>query len=128
MNLFTICAIGLLSLSLSAFAADAPAKKEKLRHVVAFKFKDTATPEKITEVEKAFRALKPKIPAVVSIEAGTNISKENFDKGFTHAFIVTFNSEKDRDAFLVHAEHKKFVELALPSIADVFVIDFWGRN
>jgi hypothetical protein len=128
MNLFTACALGLLCLSLSAFAADAPTKKEKLRHVVAFKFKDTATPEKITEVEKAFRALKTKIPVVVSIEAGTNISKENFDKGFTHAFIVTFNSEKDRDTYLVHAEHKNFVELALPSIADVFVIDFWGKQ
>src|SRR5579871_1460321 len=116
MNLFTVCAITLLGLSLSAFAADAPAKNEKLRHVVAFKFKDTATPDQIKEVEKAFRALKSKIPVIVSLEAGTNISKENFDKGFTHGFIVTFKSEKDRDAYLVHAEHKKFVELALPSI------------
>ena len=128
MNLFTICTLGLLGLSLSAFAADAPAKNGKLRHVVAFKFKDTATPEKIKEVEKGFRALKDKISVVVSIEAGTNISKENFDKGFTHGFIVTFKSEKDRDAYLVHAEHKKFVDLALPSVADVFVLDFWGTK
>jgi len=38
-----------------ALAADAPAKGGKLRHVVAFKFKDTATKEQIKEVEDAFR-------------------------------------------------------------------------
>jgi hypothetical protein len=128
MNLFTICAVSLLGLSLSAFAADAPAKQEKLRHIVAFKFKDTATPDQIKQVEDAFRALKTKIPQIVSLEWGTNISKENFDKGFTHAFIVTFDGQKQRDAYLVHAEHKKFVDLALPFIADVFVIDFLGKN
>lgn len=128
MNLFSLCAIGLIGFSLSAFAADAPAKPEKIRHVVAFKFKDTATPDEIKKVENAFRALKSKIPEIVSIEWGTNISTEKRDKGFTHAFIVTFKSEKDRDSYLVHAEHKKFVELALPSIDDVFVIDFWAKE
>ena len=128
MNLLNICLVSLLGLSLSAFAADAPAKKEKLRHIVAFKFKDTATPGQIKQVEDAFRALKTKIPQIVSLEWGTNISKENFDKGFTHAFIVTCAGEKERDAYLVHAGHKKFVELALPFIADVLVIDFVGKN
>jgi hypothetical protein len=38
------------------------AKKPKLNHVVAFKFKDSATKEQIKEIEDAFRALKTKIP------------------------------------------------------------------
>lgn len=117
-----------LGIGLSAVAADAPSKKEKLRHVVAFKFKDTATPEQIRNVEKEFRALKGKIHEVVSLEWGTNVSKENRDKGFTHCFIVTFNNEKDRDTYLVHPEHKKFVELALPVVADVFVLDFAAKD
>ena len=49
-----------------ALAADAPAKNGKLRHVVAFKFKDTATQQQIKEVEDAFRALKGKIPEIIS--------------------------------------------------------------
>ena len=51
-----------------ALAADAPAKNGKLRHVVAFKFKDTATKQQIKEVEDAFRALKGKIPEIVSYD------------------------------------------------------------
>jgi hypothetical protein len=123
-----LCVVVLLGIALCAFAADAPSKKEKLRHVVAFKFKDTATPEQIKEIENAFRALKGKIHEVVSLEWGTNVSPENRDKGFTHCFIVTFNNAKDRDAYLVHPEHKKFVDFALPAIADVFVLDFFAKN
>ena len=114
--------------SLLAMAAEAPAKDGKLRHVVAFKFKDTATKEKIKEVEDAFRALKGKIPQIVSYEWGTNISPEKLDKGFTHGFILTFKNEKDRDAYLVHPDHKKFGELVGGVLADVFVIDFWAKE
>ena len=123
-----IAVVVLLGMALSGFAADASGKKGKLRHVVAFKFKETATPEQIKEVEQAFRALKGKIHEVGSLEWGTNVSKENRDKGFTHCFIVTFKNEKDRDAYLVHPEHKKFVDLALPVIADVFVLDFLAKD
>jgi hypothetical protein len=114
--------------SLLAIAAEAPAKDGKLRHVVAFKFKDTATKEKIKEVEDTFRALKGKIPQIVSYEWGTNISPEKLDKGFTHGFILTFKNDKDRDAYLVHPDHKKFGELVGGVLADVFVIDFWAKE
>jgi hypothetical protein len=114
--------------TVSALAADAPAKDGKLRHVVAFKFKETTTKEQIKEVEDAFRALKGKIPGIVSYEWGTNVSPEKHDKGFTHGFILTFKNEKDRDAYLVHAEHKKFGQLVGPVLGDVFVIDFWAKD
>lgn len=126
-TLTLILSVGLLC-SLFAVAADAPAKDAKLRHVVAFKFKDTATKEKIKEVEDAFRALKGKIPQIVAYEWGTNVSPEKHDKGFTHGFILTFKSEKDRDAYLVHPDHKKFGELVGRVLADVFVIDFWAKE
>jgi hypothetical protein len=123
-----LCVTVVLGLVFSAFATGASDKKGPLRHIVMFKFKDTATPDQIKEIENAFRALKRKIPEVVSIEWGTNVSKENRDKGFTHCFIVTFKDEKARDAYLVHPEHKKFVDLALPSVADVLVIDILAQN
>jgi len=111
-----------------AVAATQSSKSAKLRHVVAFKFKDTATREQIQEVEEAFRALKKKIAEVESLEWGTNVSPEKHDKGFTHGFILTFQSEQDRDAYLVHPEHKKFGQLVHPVLADVFVIDFWAKD
>jgi hypothetical protein len=103
-------------------------KKGKLRHVVAFKFKDTASKEDIQKIVEAFGALKKKIPAVLSYEWGTNNSPENRNKGCTHAFTLTFNSEKDRDAYLVDPAHKEFGKLVGPVLADVFVIDYWIQN
>jgi hypothetical protein len=126
-TLTLILIVGLVG-GLFAVAAEAPGADAKLRHVVAFKFKDTATKEKIKEVEDAFRALKGKIQQIVAYEWGTNISPEKHDKGFTHGFVLTFKSEQDRDAYLVHPEHKKFGELVGGVLADVFVIDFWAKE
>ncbi len=101
---------------------------EKLQHVVCFKFKTTATPQDISKVEKAFQALKQKIPQVISLEWGTNVSKEKKDKGFTHCFVLTFKSEQDRDAYIVHPDHKAFGKLVGPLLDDVFVMDFWPKG
>lgn len=115
--------------SMTNFAADAgAAKKGKLRHVVAFKFKDSATPQDIKTVETAFRDLKKKIKEIVSYEWGTNNSPENLNKGCTHGFILTFNSEKDRDAYLVDPDHKEFGKLVGPLLGEVFVIDFFAQE
>jgi hypothetical protein len=113
---------------LCAVAAAQSSKGAKLRHVVAFRFKDTATKEQIKAVEDAFHALKTSVKEVEALEWGTNVSPEKYDKGFTHGFILTFKTEKDRDAYLVHPEHKKFGQLVHPVLADVFVIDFWGKD
>ena len=101
---------------------------ERLQHVVSFKFKTTATAQDIKKVEVAFQGLKQKIPQIVSLEWGTNVSKEKKDKGFTHCFILTFKSEKDLDAYIVHPEHKAFGQLVGPLLDDVFVIDFWAKH
>jgi hypothetical protein len=47
----------------SAPAADAP-----YRHVVFFKFKDTATPEQVQGIEKAFIELAKKVDTVKAFE------------------------------------------------------------
>jgi len=115
-------------IGLCAIAGESSGKGAKLRHVVAFKFKDSVTKEQLKEVEDAFRALKTSIAEIESFEWGTNISPEKFDKGFTHGFILTFKSEKDRDTYLAHPEHKKFGQLVHTVLADAFVIDFWSKQ
>lgn len=99
-----------------------------LRHVVCFKFKPEAKPEQIKAVEEAFVALKGKIPQIAALEWGTNNSPEGLADGFTHCFIVSFKSEKDREIYLPHPEHKKFVEVLKPVLDKPFVIDFWTKN
>jgi len=101
--------------------------KGRLRHVVVFKYKEEATKAQIDKVEKEFRALKDKIPGIVSLEAGVNNSPEGLNKDFTHIFIVTFRNEKAREVYLPHPEHKAFVGVLKPILDDVFVVDFWAK-
>jgi hypothetical protein len=103
-------------------------KKEKLLHVVSLKFKADAKPERIKEVEDAFRALKTKIPQIATLEWGTNNSPEKADKGFTHCFVLSFKSEADRAVYLPHPDHKKFGAVLGPVLDDVMVLDFWAQD
>lgn len=109
-------------------AAQAPvAEKPLLRHFVALKFKDDSTAEQTGKVVDAFRELKTLVPFVHAMENGTNISPEGYSKGFTHTFLLSFKTEKDRDAYLAHPEHGKFKATALPYVDEILVLDFWGR-
>lgn len=105
-----------------------PVRKGKLVHVVSFKFKPTATQIQIDQVVEAFRLLPSKVKQIASFEWGTNVSPEKHDKGFTHCFILTFKSDKDRDEYLVHPDHKEFGKLVGPTVADVFVVDYWASK
>ena len=96
-----------------------------LRHVVLFKFQPTATPEQIQSVACAFSALQTKISEVKCFEWGTDVSPEGLSKGFTHAFVLTFNSEADRDAYLPHPAHKEFVAFIKPYVQEALVVDYW---
>ena len=117
-----LCLVTLAGMTPSVAAA------QKIEHVVSFKFKSTAKPEDIQRVETAFAALKKKIPQIKALEWGTNISSENFNKGFTHCWILTFASAADRDAYLVHPDHKEFGKNLGPVLEDVFVIDIVAKE
>ena len=95
-----------------------------LRHVVFFKFKDGTSEADILKVQNAFLDLQKGIETVRNIEAGSNVSVENLNDGFTHCFIVTFDDAKGRDTYLTHPVHAEFVKLAGPHLDKVCVIDF----
>ncbi|OIN57830.1 Dabb family protein [Arsenicibacter rosenii] len=115
--------------SLTTAMAQKPGKMEKkeLQHVVLFKFKPEATPAKVQEIVDAFNALPGKISEIKKYQWGTNNSPEKHDKGLTHAFILTFDSDKDRDTYLVHPAHKDFGKIVGPWLADVTVVDFFNQ-
>jgi len=106
----------------------AKAGTQWLRHVVLFKFKDDAKPADIKQVEDGFRALATKINLIKKFEWGINNSPENMNQGLTHCFLVSFSSTKDRDDYLVHPEHKAFVELLKPFLDKATVIDYWAEK
>ena len=121
--------LSLVSLTLIALPTSMTASEQKsqpVRHVVVFKYKKSATPEQIAQVTRAFRDLRTKIPGITAFEDGVNNSPEGKNLGFTHVYLLTFESIAARDAYLPHPEHKKFGELlgTLGVLEDAFVVDY----
>lgn len=104
------------------------AMESELKHAVFLKFKDDAAAEDIKKVEEAFAALPSKIDTIKHFEWGINNSPEKNDQGFTHCFMVTFDSEDGRATYLPHPEHEAFVEVLKPVLDQVRVLDFWGER
>lgn len=98
------------------------------RHVVLFKFKDTATKEQVAHIEKAFAALPQKINSITDYEWGTNVSPENHAQGLTHCFIVSFKDKAGLEEYLPHEAHKAFVKQLLPILDKVVVVDFVAKK
>lgn len=128
LNVFGYVLILIMILSVNVHAQGKKDEGRLLRHVVMFKFKDTSQPADIKKVEDAFASLAQKIKLIKDFEWGTNNSPENLNQGLTHCFLVTFKSEKDRDEYLVHPDHKAFVEILGPHLDKVTVIDYWAKR
>ena len=101
---------------------------QRLRHVVLFKFKEETPPEQIEALENAFSALPHAIDEIFNLEWGTDISVENLAQGFTHCFLLTFQSEKDRDTYISHPAHKAFVAMLQPHLEKALVVDYMAKK
>ena len=99
-----------------------------LRHVVLFKWKPETPPEKVREIEAAFCALPAKIPEIAGFEWGTDVSAQGFARGFTHCFVVSLASERERDVYLPHPEHAAFIALSRPHVAKLLALDYHSRD
>lgn len=109
-----------------ARAAEDAEPAKVLRHVVLFRFKESATAEDVARIEQAFAALPAQIDAIHDFEFGTNNSPEGLNDGFTHCFLVTFRDEAGRDAYLPHPAHKAFVDVLRPHLDKALVVDYWA--
>lgn len=127
-HLILLAGVSALMLNSSPAQTDAEKPQKLLRHVVLFKFKESATQAQIDAVVKGFGELPQKIDAIHDYEWGTNNSPEDHAKGYTHCFLVTFKSEADRDAYLPHPAHQAFVKVLLPILDEVHVVDYWAQQ
>lgn len=98
-----------------------------LRHVVMFGWDKGVDSNYVNKVVNSFKALQGKIDLIKALEYGTNNSPENLNKGLTHCFLLSFTSEADRDAYLIHPAHKAFVAGLTPSPTAVTVFDYWAK-
>ena len=104
-----------------------------VRHVVVFRPKPSVSADLIAQITDAFHELKNTVPGIVSFEDGVNNSPEGKNHGFTHVFLVTFEDERARDAYLEHPDHHRFSQLLrqLNVLDDMFVVDYvpsWFAN
>ena len=103
-------------------------QKQVLRHVVMFGWKPGTDTVAIDKVVSAFGNLEHKIKLIKAYEWGINNSPENLNNGLTHCFTLTFNSEADRDAYLIHPDPKAFVAVLNPAPDKVTVVDYWTNK
>ena len=115
---------------ISSYTVNAQQNKQKqvLRHVVMFGWKPGTDTEVIDKVVTAFGNLEHKIKLIKAYEWGINNSPENLNNGLTHCFVLTFKSEADRDAYLIHPDHKAFVAVLSPAPDKVTVVDYWAKK
>jgi hypothetical protein len=94
------------------------------RHLVLLKFKPDTAPAAIIDITAAFHALQPAIDTVRALESGTDVSPEGLARGYSHAFLLTFDDAAGRDHYLPHPAHQAFVARLQPLLDDVLVLDY----
>lgn len=96
--------------------------------VVLFGFKPSVSEERKRAIAGQFEGLAETIPQVQSFEWGTDVSIENKAEGFTHAFLLTFHSQKDRTAYVDSEAHQAFVRSNIPDLDKLIIIDYLPKS
>lgn len=95
-----------------------------VRHFGIFQFHPDITESKIAECFAVMAGMVGKIDGLLAFEYGSYKSAEGLNDGFTHGFIMTFDSPASRDAYLPHPIHEAVKEVVVPCLARVIVFDF----
>lgn len=91
-------------------------------HIVMFKFKDENKSSNIEEVTKRLNALVELIPTLKSMEVGVNFTLS--ERAFDLSLYSTFETKEGLDAYAVHPEHLKVVELIKSVTLESKVVDY----
>jgi len=94
------------------------------RHYGMFQFKEGVSDAEITNCFETMKAMIGKIPGLLEMEYGSYDSTEGLNDGYTHGFIMTFDSPESREAYLPHTVHEKVKDLVIPKLERVVVFDF----
>ena len=106
------------------FSQEMKENKKVLIHLVLLKFKDKADTNLFGN--ESYKYLST-IEGVNNFLFSKNISPEGKSKGFTHALVMQFNSEFDRDSiYLPHPKHLTFAKRYWrDNVEDFVVYDYW---
>lgn len=97
-----------------------------IKHVVMFKFKDSAEDankkENVDKVLELLNALPEKIRQIKSFELGVSFIKS--ERASDLVLISTFEDVKDLDTYRIHHEHVKVVDFINKVVESSTVVDF----
>lgn len=74
-------------------------------HTVLLDFKSETTAEEIESAFEHVRALQQKIPGITEVVVGANLNRNNH-QGYTHGFLMIFDTEEHFRAYAPHPEHQ----------------------
>ncbi|KAF2845749.1 hypothetical protein T440DRAFT_472392 [Plenodomus tracheiphilus IPT5] len=101
-------------------------------HIVLFQFKEGTSSFAVKEITSKFFGLKKSCvhpstrrPYIISISGGKDISIEKLQSGVSHAFVLQFHSNADRD-FYVNEDpaHQAFKAAAGAVVEKTIVVDY----
>lgn len=95
----------------------------RLNHIALFQFKPECAADDIELVRRTILDLPKQISGIIASNWSPDASVEGLSDGFTHSFIFTFESVTARDAYLPHPVHQAAVQVVMPRLARVIVID-----
>ena len=99
-----------------------------VKHCVLLKFGSGADPAAIEGCFAELAALRSTIPGLLDFHGGANTSPEGLSRGYTHGFVMTFDTAEHRDAYLPHPDHQaaagRLVALTEGGVDGILVLDF----
>lgn len=95
-----------------------------VRHFGMFQFKEGVTASQIDTCFREMKGMIGNIPGLLDMEHGSYESGEGLNDGFTHGFIMSFDTAASRDAYLPHPEHERVKDIVVPCLERVVVFDF----
>ncbi len=93
-----------------------------IRHIVMWKFNDETSRDSIVEMQKRLEDLREKVPSLVEISVGPDISHK--ERSWDMALNSCFNSVDDLRAYATHPAHLKVVEFIKPLVKETAAVDY----
>jgi len=92
-----------------------------LTHIVFFRMKPESR-QRLEELVSVLRAMKEQIGELAEIEVGVDVSRSA--RSWDAALTTRFRSSADLDAYRVHPDHKKVLELVAEICSETSVVDY----
>jgi hypothetical protein len=98
--------------------------KQRIEHLVFFKFKEGIKDKDKQELVKGFRSLEGNIPGLESLSVGLNTTVEQEFADYQFGMRMLFENREMLAAYQLHPNHLEAVQLVGDLVDGVAVVDF----